>query len=182
MSCIQTLNGIPANCTPSQGGITEVYIANFGDCSYISTGGTEKIAYITMETGKKFKPYYFKKNTGNMTSTLNVSAENGTNFVQTDLGLSFNKLQTSSRIEISALSLGELRVIVKDANNSYWFLGETEFVAATAGTGETGTARADKNGFSLTLTDYNATYPKELNIGPGGSAAGEIDLSAIVDF
>ena len=110
----------------------------------------------------KFKKYAFKKNTSSMTSTLNVDPANGVNFVQTDLSLVFAKQETVKRMEIAKLSLGELRVIVLDANGKYWFLGQEEFVSATAGTAETGVNRTDGNKYTITLTDYSSSYPYEV--------------------
>lgn len=163
-SCSQTLAGIPASCETNVGGIREVYICNYNDVDKITvTEGV--ITAITMNATAKFKKYCFKKNTSSLTSTLNVDPANGVNFVQSDLALVFAKQETAKRIEIAALSLGELRVIVLDSNGTYWFLGEEEFVSATAGTAETGTNRTDGNRYTITLTDYSASYPKEVEAG-----------------
>ena len=164
MSCSQVLNGIAADCQTNVGGIREIYIANYDDVSAVTLDETSNmIKTITMVDTAKFKKYAFKKNTSSMTSTLNVDPANGINFVQTDLALVFAKQETVKRMEIAKLSLGELRVIVKDANGKYWFLGQEEFVSATAGTAETGTNRTDGNKYSITLTDYSASYPYEVD-------------------
>ena len=164
MSCSQVLNGIAADCQTNVGGVREVYIANYGDVSAVTLDETSNmIKTITMVDSAKFKKYAFKKNTSSMTSTLNVDPANGINFVQTDLSLVFAKQETVKRMEIAKLSLGELRVIVLDANGKYWFLGKEEFVSATAGTAETGTNRQDGNKYTITLTDYSASYPYEVD-------------------
>lgn len=164
MSCSQVLNGIAADCQTNVGGIREIYIANYGDVSAVTLDETSNmIKTITMVDTAKFKKYAFKKNTSSMTSTLNVDPTNGINFVQTDLSLVFAKQETVKRMEIAKLSLGELRVIVLDANGKYWFLGKEEFVSATAGTAETGTNRSDGNKYTITLTDYSASYPYEVD-------------------
>lgn len=164
MSCSQVLNGIAADCQTNVGGVREVYIANYDDVSAVTLDETSNmIKTITMADTAKFKKYAFKKNTSSMTSTLNVDPANGINFVQTDLSLVFAKQETVKRMEIAKLSLGELRVIVLDANGKYWFLGKEEFVSATAGTAETGTNRTDGNKYTITLTDYSASYPYEVD-------------------
>ena len=164
MACSQTLNGIAAACETNVGGIREVYIANYDDVTAIEVDATTNmIDTITMETGKKFYKYLFKKNTSSLTSTLNVDPTAGVNFVQSDLALVFAKQETVKRMEIAKLSLGELRVIVKDANGKYWFLGYEEFVSATAGTAETGVNRTDGNRYTITLTDYSSSYPYEVD-------------------
>ena len=163
MSCSQLLNGIAADCQTNVGGVREVYIANYSDVTAIEVDDSSNmIKTITMADTAKFKKYAFKKNTSSMTSTLNVDPANGVNFVQTDLSLVFAKQETVKRMEIAKLSLGELRVIVLDANGKYWFLGQEEFVSATAGTAETGTNRQDGNRYTITLTDYSSSYPYEV--------------------
>lgn len=164
MACSQTLNGIAASCETNVGGIREVYIANYDDVSEIELDAqTNVIDNITMAASAKFKKYFFKKNTSSLTSTLNVDPTAGVNFVQSDLALVFAKQETVKRMEIAKLSLGELRVIVKDANGKYWFLGYEEFVSATAGTAETGVNRTDGNRYTITLTDYSSSYPYEVD-------------------
>ena len=163
MACSQVLNGIAADCQTNVGGVREVYIANYGDVTAIEVDDSSNmIKTITMADSAKFKKYAFKKNTSSMTSTLNVDPANGVNFVQTDLSLVFAKQETVKRMEIAKLSLGELRVIVLDANGKYWFLGQEEFVSATAGTAETGVNRTDGNKYTITLTDYSSSYPYEV--------------------
>ena len=163
MACSQVLNGIAADCQTNVGGVREVYIANYSDVTAIEVDDSSNmIKTITMADTAKFKKYAFKKNTSSMTSTLNVDPANGVNFVQTDLSLVFAKQETVKRMEIAKLSLGELRVIVLDANGKYWFLGQEEFVSATAGTAETGTNRQDGNRYTITLTDYSSSYPYEV--------------------
>ena len=164
MACSQSLSGIAAACETNVGGIREVFIANYDDVTAIEVDETSHmIDTITMDTGKKFLKYFFKKNTSSLTSTLNVDPTAGVNFVQSDLALVFAKQETTKRMEIAKLSLGELRVIVKDANGKYWFLGQEEFVSATAGTAETGVNRTDGNRYTITLTDYSSSYPYEVD-------------------
>jgi hypothetical protein len=164
MACSQALSGIAASCDTNTGGIREVYICNYDDLvSYEVDSTSNMIDTITMDTDKKFKKYLFKKNTSNLTSTLNVDPAQGINFVQSDLTMVFAKQETTKRMEIAKLSLGELRVIVLDANGKYWFLGAEEFVAATAATAQTGTNRTDGNNYTITLTDYSASYPYEVD-------------------
>ena len=164
MACSQTLNGIAADCQTNVGGVREVYIANYDDVTTVEIDEVSNmIKTITMTDSAKFKKYAFKKNTSSMTSTLNVDPANGVNFVQTDLTVVFAKQETVKRMEIAKLSLGELRVIVKDANGKYWFLGQEEFVSATSGSAETGTNRTDGNKYQIVLSDYSSSYPYEVD-------------------
>lgn len=161
MSCIQTLSGLAKDCSPSMGGIVEVYIANFGDVtSKAVTDG--KISAITMASSAKFKSYAFPKNTGSLTSTYNV-ADGGNKYVSSDLVLQFSRMETAKRVEITALAVSDLAIIVKDANGKYWYLGYDEAVNLSAGDGQTGTARGDANRYSITLQDNSWEMPYEVD-------------------
>lgn len=162
MTCNQTLGGLVNDCLPSKGGILEAYVANYGDVSKVELTD-EKISAITMGASAKFHRYYFRPQTSQFTSTLTVSNENGTTYVSTDIVLSFTRMDATKRAEMAALSLGELAVIVKDANGKYWYFGKDEPVLASAGDGQTGTARGDKNGYSITLQDNAETWPYEVD-------------------
>lgn len=177
MACLQTLNGLLKDCAASMGGIAEVFLANFDDVTSITLDDTSgKIDAITMASSKKFKKYYFRKETGSMTSTLTNDPANGVSYVQTDLNLVFTKMETTKRIEMSALAVSDLRCIVRDSNGTYWLLGFNEPVNATAGDGQTGTARGDGNRYTLTLQDTSETFPYEILVGTGG-----VDIDSITD-
>ena len=164
MACSQTLTGILRDCDLNMGGIAEVYIANYDDIS-AKVVTDETISTITpvASAATPFHKYQFRKGTGNFASTLNVSAENGTRYVSTLITLNFAKMETAKRIEIKALSVNDLVVIVKDANGTYWYFGYDEPVSASAGTGNTGTARGDANAYGVTLQDNAAEWPYEVN-------------------
>jgi len=180
MSCIQTLNGIQVDCEPSMGGLKVVYIANYADvANYEINDG--QIDTITMADSKKFKTYAFRRNTANMTSTLAVDPTNGAS-VSTDVVLSFLKQDTQKRIEISALSIGELVMIVEDANGRFWFLGKDMPVMASAGGAESGTAYTDGNRYTITLQDNSKDYPFEVKTAPASSGdTNYVDISSITE-
>lgn len=143
------------------GGIVEVLLANRDDVTNV-TVGEGKITAITMAASALFKKYAFARNTGSMSSNYTIDQTTGVRFVATDLVLVFNRMETAKRVEINALAQNDLVVIVKDANGKYWYLGYDEAVLATAGDGLTGTARADRNGYSITLQDNSHEMPYEV--------------------
>ena len=161
MACNQTLSGIVRDCSPSMGGIVEALIANKDDVTNISVA-SDMVTEITMSSSAKFKRYSFARNTGSLTSNYTIDQTTGVRYVASDLVLQFNRMETAKRIEISALAQNDLVVIVKDANGKYWLLGKDEPVNATAGDGLTGTVRADRNGYSITLQDNSLEMPYEV--------------------
>ena len=162
MACNQTLSGLVKDCSPSMGGITEVLLANREDVSTV-TAEAGKVTEITMASTAKFKRYTFARNTGSMTSTYTIDQASGVRYVTTDLLLQFNRMETAKRVEISALAVNDLVAIVKDANGIYWYLGYDEPVNASAGDGQTGTARGDANRYTITLQDNSKEMPMEVD-------------------
>ena len=140
----------------------EVLIANFDDVTAV-TITTGIVSAITMASSAKFKKYNFAKNTGSLTSTYNIDQASGVKYVSSDLLLQFNRMETTKRVELTALSLGDLAVIVKDANGKFWYLGKDEPVNASAGDGQTGTARGDANRYTITLQDNSLEMPYEVD-------------------
>lgn len=164
MACVctnQTLAGLCKDCEGSVGGIVEVYAAIYDSVESLATSGN-MITGITLASGASFYKYQFRKNTGSMTSTLNVT-DDGNVYVSTELSLVFSKMETKKRIEMNALSVQDLAIIVKDANGKYWYLGETEPVNASAGEGATGTNRTDSNHYGITFTSLSQNFPSEVS-------------------
>lgn len=159
MACSQTLAGIARDCSSNMGGIKTVYIANFADVVSVTvTSGV--VTAITMDTGKKFYKYAFSPNTSSFTSNWNVSPENGTKYVETDLTMVFNKMDATKRLEIVALAQTEMAVIVEDNNGTMWYLGYEEGVRLTTGSdAQSGTQRGDRNGYTVVLQDVAGELP-----------------------
>lgn len=162
MPCIQTLSGLARDCSSNMGGILEVLIANADDVTGV-TLSEGIISTISMATTAKFKRYTFPKNTGSLTSTYNIDRASGVQYVSSELLLQFNRMETQKRVEITALALGDLVCIVKDANGKYWYLGKDEPVSASASDGQTGTARGDANRYTITLLDESKEMPYEVD-------------------
>lgn len=164
MACLITIAGITLDCESSLGGIKQVWITQYDNVKSVTVDDeTNQISAITLETDAKWYNYQFRKGTGSLTSTLNVDETAGTNYVSNELALVFTKMETKKRIEIAALSIGQLVVVVEDSNGKYWFLGKDDYVSASAGTGVTGTAKGDQNAYTLTLATDSESYPYELS-------------------
>ena len=169
MSCLQTLSGIARDCANSMGGIRRVLLANFDDVT-ISTITDGVIKAITMASHgtppvtETFKEYYIRRNTGSLSSAYQVNNENGTKFVQSTLAMTFIRLDTVKRLEITALAQAEAVAIVEDCNGKYWFLGKDEPLEIAQDTQAlTGTDRADLNGYNVTLLDNSRELPLEVD-------------------
>lgn len=158
MACTQTLSGIARDCLGNNGGIKTVWLANWDNVASL-TESSGAITAITMSNSEKFKKYEFPRNTSSLSSNYAVNAENGTSYVETDLLMVFTRMDTSKRLEIVAMAQGLLAAFVEDNNGKIWYLGHDFPVTISAGDALTGTARGDRNGYSITLRDESAEPP-----------------------
>ena len=179
MACSRTLSGIAMECAPQKGGILEAYVTTWqsGIFKYTVNSGSSASDVEIPETvtgvtsGLTWNKLAFRKNISNFASTGNVDEANGVSYVSTDINFVFNKMQTSSRIAISALAMSGVALVVKDANGKYWAFGIDEPVVTTAYGGETGTAATDANHYTITLTDTALYLPIEMDATTGDSIA-----------
>lgn len=180
MACSTLTSGITFNsCAKSMGGIKGVYLANYDDVDLASItidadGQITSIPLIPTDNTDpqnpivhyKFYSFHMRKNTGSMTSTLNVD-DNGSS-VSTDVVMSWREMEYEKRKAMSAFLQGEFCAIVVDVNGRYWFLGKDLAATASAGTGETGTSNTDANRYEITINDVSNDWPHEIKVGTGG--------------
>ena len=164
MACPITLKGISLTCENSLGGIKTVWLTQYSDVKSVTVDPeTNLISAIDLEASAKWYEYQFRKGTGSLTSTLTVDETTGVNYVANELSLVFTKMENAKRIEVAAMSVGQLAAIVLDSNGKYWFLGKDDYVSASAGTGQTGTAKSDSNSYNITLSTDSESYPFEID-------------------
>lgn len=141
-------------CVANLGGIKNVWLAEWKEG--IAASAADGV--ISTIEGVTWTKYPMRKNVASMTSTLNNSTD-GASYVTTELALVFSRMDADKRASIQALALGEVMALVEDSNGFKWFLGADAPLTATAGAGETGTAMADANRYTITLTDESKEYP-----------------------
>lgn len=150
MACALT-SGYTLDCRESQGGLIELYFIEAGNVSSI-TEASGNVTAITKAAGKVFRKYEQVQDTAFFVENLNSNVQNGTVYYQQELTLVINKMATAVRNELLLLIKNRLIAVVKDANGSYWLLGKTRYLHATAGNSGSGTASADRNGYTFTFT------------------------------
>lgn len=157
MSCTSiTLTGIALDCG-NVGGISEFYMVDILDVSGFTFSG-ETMQTISMVSGKKFKKYSINPGNANFQSAPTKNDQNDTLFYTTTTTAVFNKMDASKRAEMNALGKGKVYVIVKDNNDTYWFIGYGSYNSA-APTASTGANWGDANKYDLVLTAITKETP-----------------------
>lgn len=161
MACALT-QGYTLDCRDSLGGITEVYFMAFQDVSS-TTEASGVITALTKVAGKRFYKYELTKGTSVMTENVNSNVQNGTLYFTPELTIILNKLQANTRNELLLLAKNLLVAVAKDNNGKYWYIGKTRGIDLTAGSATSGTAEADRSGYTLTFAGAEPSLSPEVN-------------------
>jgi len=155
MACNLT-QGFTLDCKDAVGGIKSIHLIDFASTGFTVSGG--EVTATTVVSGSVYT-YELPKGVGSMTTTTNVSQENGTVFNQTDVIGRLRKLSTSKRNELKLLAQNRVFCIVKDNNDNYWLAGNEYGCDITAMTAESGTAMGDVQGYNFTLSAIETEAP-----------------------
>ena len=174
MSTCDITSGFTLGCRDNTGGIANLYILS-GSIDSVVDASEGLIATIS-GSGEFFKFELFRQ-TSDFTEAITSTPENGTVFYEQTLNAVFFKLQSSTRNQVKVLAQNpNLKVVVETNNGTvdgvgrYWLLGEDRGMQLLSGTGATGTAFGDLNGYSLTFTGQEPNPASEIS----GSLAGAL--------
>lgn len=151
--CNTLTSGIGATCDNNIGGIKKIYLTDFANIATITHGSPgDTITAITMAMGKVFYEFVFNKNTSTFEEVTPTDPSNGSELCTQTITLVHTRRDQTKRDTI--LLLGKFKplgCIIKDANDKYWLMGETEGVMLTNKQSGPGTVKSDRNGYVLTL-------------------------------
>jgi hypothetical protein len=153
MSCDIT-SGFTLGCRDNTGGVKSIYILS-GSVTSV-TDASEGLISVISGSGTFYNFELFRQ-TSDFAEEVAVTPENGTVVYNQTMNAVFFKLQTSTRNQIKVLAQNpDIKMIVETNNftntSRYLYVGEEYGVQLLTGTGGTGTAFSDRNGYALTFT------------------------------
>jgi len=162
MAC-DIVQGYEILCRDSVGGIKEVYITEFENVPQANiTAASGVISAISCNSGTKFYTYQLERENAQYDNNQVGSLENGTNFWESTLTFTMKKMSASMKNSLRVLSENRLMVIVKDANDVYWLMGQTRGVDLLSSTMTSGRAMGDLNGATLTFTGKEPAFDNQV--------------------
>lgn len=162
MACTTTLTGITFGCTDiPTGGITKVLLGDFATvkakvAAVAATGVvtvTPAGAGLVTDGAVDLFEFNIKDGFSVMTDVKTVNSD-GTFTVVPTLSLEFPVMNATKRLELEKISspLGRLIAFVETAAGTYHMLGYDFGLYFASVDGSTGTGRAEKNRWQMTLT------------------------------
>jgi hypothetical protein len=173
MSCLVT-KGRTEPCKDTLGGIKALYFANFAEADGAFTVTGSEVTAIDAALTTVYK-YETLAEANTFDQAIIGSRENGTRVNTQTLTAVLKKQDAATHAEIDAIVAGRPVVIVRDNNNNYHVAGISEGMEVTGSTIGTGGAKADFNGYNLTLS------AQENEIAPLMDASTITALEALVD-
>ena len=160
MACVLT-QGFNLDCRDSIGGLKEVYIIEEGNVSG-TTEASGIVTAITKATGTRFWKYSLIRETSNIDEVITTNEANGTVYYAQTAQIILNKRQASVRNEIMLLAKNNVCIVAVDNNGKGWLLGEEQGLVLGGNAGS-GTAWADRNGYTLTFTGNEKELAPEVS-------------------
>jgi hypothetical protein len=155
MACDIT-SGFELACRDNVGGIKNIYILS-GSIS--SVDGASNGLLTGISGSGTFYKFELTRQTGDYTETITPSLENGTVFYEQVINAPFHKLQSATRNQVKVLAQNpDLKIVVETNNGAedsvgkFFYAGQSNGLSLSGGTGASGTAFGDLNGYSLTFT------------------------------
>lgn len=175
LSC-QSVNisGFDATCDESRASIKRVLVCPKEDIEvigyqYIPIGSaypnddefqkSTLINNLVLADNKKFVEFKFRRNTGSYTSTYTGDSTTGSQVVTTEVTLQFSKAENQKRLEFQKLTGHPCVMLIEDAYGKYIALGVDAPVVLTNTVMQSGTAKSDLSGFTLTFTEESNVFP-----------------------
>jgi len=162
MACTITSN-FTLGCNDGVGGIDKVYIANYSASTTYTVSADNTITGIT--SGGTFYSHEMPKEASSFVENSTTSGEFGANSTEQLLTLRFNKNSADIRNRVLLLMQGRTRVIVKYVSGKYFLMGKSFGVDATTGTGTSGKAFTEGNGWVVVLRSTEIAPADEMSSG-----------------
>ena len=164
MACTLITAGIARGCKDNIGGITRVFLANRSSVGAIlPDDDSSKITSIAMLSSAKFFEFQPNKLSSNWVENIQSNVQNGTVAYEQVLTTMFLKNTATIRNRMKELGGSDIMAIVENKNGTFFLLGRSNGLDVTAGSSASGTAMADMNGWTITMTGYEKTPAFEVD-------------------
>ena len=157
MSCLLTSGFDFSDTCKGTGGIKRILITNKSNVASFTEGtvgtpavNTGEITGITMESLKVWYEFVPYKWTGSYKDE--ESSANAATIYTCAIEMNLPKNSVALRNQILILGQGVFYCIVEDQNGNYFLLGRINGLDMTTGTGGSGVAGTDANGWIVTMT------------------------------
>ncbi len=164
--------GRAVGCKDVVGGLKKIFLVKYeeGFITKLGFNGSNVNQIDEIASTPDVVAFEFDLRTETSSSTVNINSDDatGTYFNEQILELTLQKIAARDLPLIDILGGGKFHAFALDNNDNCYLYGTLYGMTLTAGAMQTGTAKADLSGFTITLTGREPhTYILKASAGPG---------------
>lgn len=148
--------GRAINCKDIRGGISAIFLTNFGGLGTITESSD---AISNMSGSFTIFKYDLNGSANTMTTTATSSRENGTTFFSTSLSLALPKLSKEDNAELKLIAFSRPHIIVADRNGNAFLVGRANGASLETATISTGGNFGDASQYTFEFLSEEANPP-----------------------
>lgn len=160
MSCVLS-SDFTLPCRRNKGGVQKVYITELANTATLTVASGAATTF-TLASGKQFFEYNLGMGGSSAQAVIGGDRAVQSRFYTHTVNIQLPKFETAIRNEVLVLGQVTTQIIVLDENGTYMLYGGYRGLEISEGTGQTGTASADLNGFNITFTGDELDLPVEI--------------------
>jgi hypothetical protein len=163
MACA-IVSGYALDCKDAVGGIKNIYITERTNLTAITENASGYVTAITKTGGKRFYLYALEPRGANSTSqTINADPTIGTVSVEQNINAAFVKMKYETQDKLQNVIQNRVAVIVEMKTGQYFLFGKDYGMQVNGGTGTSGQAMSEFNGYAITFQGEEKLFANEVD-------------------
>jgi hypothetical protein len=163
MACA-IVSGYALDCKDTVGGIKNLYITELANITAVTENASGYVTAITKVAGKKYYLYALEPRGANST-TVNIQTDPkiGTVGYEQTIAATFLKMSFDTQYKLQQIIKNRTSIIVEMKSGQFFIFGSAYGMECTGGTGTSGAALNEFNGYSLTFAGMEKTFSQEVD-------------------
>jgi hypothetical protein len=163
MACA-IVSGYALDCKDTVGGIKNLYITELANITAVTENASGYVTAITKVAGKKYYLYALEPRGANST-TVNIQTDPkiGTVGYEQTIAATFLKMNFDTQYKLQQIIKNRTSIIVEMKSGQFFIFGSAYGMECTGGTGTSGAALNEFNGYSLTFAGMEKTFSQEVD-------------------
>lgn len=162
MSCA-IIAGYSLDCKDAVAGIKTIYITEHANLTATTANASGEVTAITKAGGSKFYAYALEpRGQNNFTQEIQADPTIGTVAYTQTVVANFVKLKYETQYVLERLIKNRMAMIVETKDGSFFLFGKDFGVEVSAGTGNSGQAMNEFQGYQLTFTGMEKAFAPEV--------------------
>jgi hypothetical protein len=156
--------GYALDCKDTVGGIKNLYITEQSNITAITENASGYVTAITKSAGTKYFKYALEPRGANSTTNnIQTDPKIGTVAYEQTIAATFLKMQYETQFKLQQIIKNRTSIIVEMKSGQYFLFGSANGMECTGGTGTSGAAMNEFNGYSLTWAGMEKVFSQEID-------------------